>query len=165
MPNMEDIQRLAQELTQILTEKNMMLSTAESCTAGLLGAQMTQKSGASGVYECGFITYSNKSKAALLGVKPSLIEARGAVSLEVAEAMASGALNNSNADISVSITGIAGPEGGSAQKPVGTVFFGIASKEQPVKGYHNVFEGTRDDVRTLAVQAALQYLISALEAQ
>ena len=104
--------------------RKLKIVTAESCTGGLLGACLTAIAGSSDVYERGFITYSNEAKTELLGVRPDLIAAHGAVSIEVAAAMAQGALLHAHADLAVSITGIAGPGGGSLQKPVGTVCSG-----------------------------------------
>lgn len=121
---------LAHELAEQLRTKNLKITLAESCTGGLLAAQLTDLSHASQWFDRGFVTYSNEAKTELIGVSPTLIENHGAVSEEVAQAMARGALANSRAQVSIAITGIAGPGGGSAHKPVGMVCFawGIAHK-------------------------------------
>lgn len=138
------------------------MTAAESCTGGLLAAAMTGRPGSSAVFERGFVTYSNEAKIELLGVGPKIIVKNGAVSLECAEAMAQGALQNSHADIAVSITGIAGPDGGSEEKPVGTVCFGVATKDG-VRSFSRLFAGDRHAVRESATQTALEELISTLE--
>ena len=107
--------------------RGLRIATAESCTGGLVAGALTAIAGSSDVFDRGFVTYSNEAKAEMLGVDPRLIETHGAVSPETAEAMAKGALAHARADIVVAVTGIAGPGGGSAQKPVGLVYFGTAS--------------------------------------
>jgi len=119
-------QSLAQPLAQALLQHGWMLSTAESCTGGLIAARCTDLAGSSDWFERGFVTYSNDAKHELLGVDPSLLRQHGAVSEPVAQAMALGALRHSQAQVSVAVTGIAGPSGGSADKPVGTVWFAWA---------------------------------------
>jgi len=109
--------------------KDLMVATAESCTGGLVAAALTDIAGSSDVVDRGFVTYSNAAKMAMLGVLPDTLEANGAVSRQTAEAMAQGAIENSNADLSVAVTGIAGPGGGSADKPVGLVHFAAASND------------------------------------
>ena len=108
-----------------------MVAVAESCTGGLVGSALTEIAGSSRVFERGFITYSNEAKHEMLGVAPDLIDTFGAVSIAVAWAMANGALKRSKADIAVAITGVAGPEGGSDNKPVGTVVFAVARRDEP----------------------------------
>src|SRR5215475_8586330 len=108
-----------------------MLATAESCTGGMVAAALTDIAGSSAVVERAFVTYTNRAKSQMLGVDPALIEAHGAVSRQVAEAMARGALAYSATDVAVSVTGIAGPDGGSAEKPVGLVWFGLAAGGTP----------------------------------
>lgn len=157
------MQDLVEHITQLLLENNMMLATAESCTGGLLAASITEKSGASEVFERGFVTYSNQAKSDLLGVDPDIIDRVGAVSAETAEAMANGALNNSQADLAVSITGIAGPDGGTEEKPVGLVFLGYALKDKAHGSIKCSFLGNRQDIRTQAATEALNFLISLLE--
>lgn len=159
------MQDLVDQLTSLLTAKNMMLVTAESCTGGLLSATITHKAGASNIFERGFITYSNDAKTELLGVPATLLEQHGAVSEEVAEAMAKGALENSNAGLAVSITGVAGPDGGSDEKPVGTVFFGYALKEGSSGALEHHFEGERKVVQVQAATTALKSLITILEGE
>ena len=114
------LETLCEALAQALVAHKLRMATAESCTGGLIAASCTQLSGSSVWFERGFVTYSNAAKSESLGVPSSLIEANGAVSEEVAKAMAMGALNHSHAHMSVAVTGIAGPTGGSAAKPVGT---------------------------------------------
>jgi nicotinamide-nucleotide amidase len=111
--------------------KNLKLAVAESCTGGLLAAALTEIPGSSDVLDRGFVTYSNAAKHAMLGVPASVLEARGAVSKETAEAMAAGALDRSGADVTAAVTGIAGPAGGTAQKPVGLVYFAAARRDGP----------------------------------
>ena len=107
------------------------VAVAESCTGGLVGSALTEIAGSSAVFERGFITYSNAAKQEMLGVSPDLIDTFGAVSVAVAWAMADGALKRSKADVAVAITGVAGPDGGSANKPVGTVVFAVARRDDP----------------------------------
>lgn len=115
-----------EEIITLLKNKNLKLAIAESCTGGLIASLITEISGASEVFECGFVTYSNYSKTNLLGVEEQLITQHGAVSDEVAIAMAKGAIQKTGADIAVSVTGIAGPNGGTQQKPVGLVYIAVA---------------------------------------
>lgn len=140
----------------------LKIATAESCTGGLVAAGLTAVAGSSDVFERGWITYSNEAKHQNLGVPAELIVAKGAVSAEVAEAMAKGALANSGADVAVAVTGIAGPGGGSAEKPVGLVFVGIVRKDGWVKVESCLFDGDRDKVRRQSVERALALLSSAL---
>lgn len=121
-----DQEARAAALLEAYATRSLMIATAESCTGGLVSALLTEIAGSSRVIERGFVTYSNDSKAAMLGVDPLLIVDHGAVSGEVARAMASGALKNSKAQVSVAITGVAGPGGGSAAKPVGLVYLACA---------------------------------------
>lgn len=136
----------------------VMIATAESCTGGLVAAALTAIAGSSAAVERGFVTYSNAAKSELLGVPPALIAAHGAVSETVAQAMAEGALARSNAGLSVSVTGLAGPAGGSADKPVGLVWFGCARAGQPTVTAHHVFPGDRTAIRRAAVAQALAML-------
>ncbi len=119
----------ATTLLALCTQRHLRLAVAESCTGGLVGALITECAGASAVLERGFITYSNDAKIELLGVAPALIQTNGAVSAACALAMAQGALQNSKADLAIAITGIAGPEGGSPEKPVGTVHIALAARK------------------------------------
>ena len=154
---------LVTELTDLLLAKKMMLVTAESCTGGLLAATITHKSGASKVFESGFITYSNESKIELLNVPVEIIEEHGAVSAETAKAMAEGALKKTKAHLSVSITGIAGPEGGTETKPVGLVYFGYALKGGSVGSMREQFSGSRTEIQTMAATTAMHHLIKVLK--
>lgn len=153
---------LVEELTLLLRDQNKMMTSAESCTGGLIAAAMTDRAGSSSVYERGFITYSNESKVELLGVKPATLETFGAVSDAVAREMAAGALSNSRADIAVSVTGIAGPGGGSPEKPVGLVFIGIAHRDGLLNVSPHIFDGGRLSIRQQTVETALRLLIDSL---
>ena len=123
----------AKTLLAALRSRAMKLATAESCTGGLIAAALTHVPGSSDVVDRGFVTYSNEAKTEMLGVPPALIAAHGAVSQPVAAAMAEGAVARSNADIAVSVTGVAGPGGGSPDKPVGLVWFGCARRGEPAQ--------------------------------
>ena len=153
---------LVEELSLLLTQKNMRLVTAESCTGGMIAAAMTDRSGSSSVFDRGFITYSNQSKSDLLGVNYQTIEMFGSVSESTAKEMAEGALNNSQAEIAVSVTGIAGPTGGTDEKPVGLVYIGIAIHNKPAHVVKNLFEGDRTTIRQATVEKALELLIEKL---
>jgi nicotinamide-nucleotide amidase len=156
----KEIEVLAEELGAILKRKHLKLATAESCTGGGLGFALTAIAGSSDWFERGFITYSNDAKIELLGVKPQTLDTFGAVSAETAREMAAGALAHSRADISVSITGIAGPDGGTADKPVGTVWMAFAGKNLSTDTEVNIFPGDRRAVREATIQRALQHLIT-----
>ena len=134
-----------------------MIATAESCTGGLIAATLTDIPGASAVLDRGFVTYSNAAKSESLGVPPGLIEQHGAVSAPVAIAMAEGALRQSSADLAVSVTGIAGPGGATAGKPVGLVHFAVAQSGRPtVEDTHRFGDVGRAEVRRLSVIAAFR---------
>ena len=150
---------LVVQLADLLLQKRWYLATAESCTGGLIAAACTDLAGSSAWFERGFVTYSNAAKIELLQVDAGLISRHGAVSEEVARAMAQGALNRSRAQITVSVTGVAGPTGGTAAKPVGTVWFGFATSTGVVTETQ-LFSGDRAAVRQATVQYALQRLIS-----
>lgn len=137
----------------------LRLCTAESCTGGGMAQAVTGIPGSSAWFECGWVTYSNDSKTRLLGVAPELIERRGAVSEAVAAAMARGALEHSAADLSIAVTGIAGPGGGTPAKPVGLVWFAWAQREGPCRTGHQVFSGDRTQVRQAAVLWGLEGLL------
>lgn len=140
-------------------EQGIRIATVESCTGGLLGGLLTEAPGASDVVDCGFIVYSNQAKEHLLGVDPTILSTYGAVSQETALALADGALTKSpDAHLAVSITGIAGPGGGSAEKPVGLVHFGLARNRMQTKATHQVFPGNRQDVRQASLRQALSLL-------
>jgi len=144
----------AEEILQKLREKKLKITTAESCTGGLLAALFTSISGASEVFERGFITYSNQAKIDMLGVKKESLKNFGAVSEEVAKEMAQGALKNSKVDIAIAITGIAGPKSDDTKKPVGLVYIALATKEKTAVQKFN-FSGNRDKVRKASIKAAL----------
>lgn len=159
---MSDLIDLATRVGRALQEKGLLLATAESCTGGGVGQAITEIAGSSEWFDCGFITYSNASKTELLDVPAALIAQFGAVSEEVAGAMAEGARANSNAHVSISTTGIAGPDGAVPGKPVGTVCFGWAL-EHDTYTKRLVFSGDRQAVRQQAVEHALKGLLSFLE--
>ncbi len=157
------MQDLVEQLTNLLLEKKMMLTTVESCTGGLLAAEITHRAGASKVFERGFVTYSNEAKVEMLGVPEETLRINGAVSVQTADAMARGALKNAHAGLSVSITGVAGPEGGTQEKPVGLVYIGYALEGGMAGSAEHRFSGTREEIRRQALAAALEHLISALQ--
>ena len=148
----------AEDLLEAYRRADLKIATAESCTGGLIAGCLTEIPGASDVVERGFLTYSNEAKHDLLGVPMALIRAQGAVSAEVAEAMAAGALERSAADAVVSATGIAGPGGATADKPVGLVYLGAARRGLAPVHQRHVFAGDRGAVRLAAVEAALDLL-------
>ena len=139
-----------------------MLATAESCTGGMMAAACTDLSGSSQWFERGFVTYSNAAKTEMLGVDPALIAQYGAVSEQVAGAMAAGALTHSLAQVAVAVTGIAGPSGATPDKAVGTVCFGFASGSQPITTEVCHFAGNRAQVRQAAVHHGLSRLLEIL---
>lgn len=143
-----------------LRQRGWRLATAESCTGGLVAAAITDLAGASHVFDCGFVTYSNAAKAELLGVRPDTLNAHGAVSEAVAAEMAQGALERSDAQIAVSVTGIAGP-GGSDHKPEGRVCFGLAHRGQIVTETQDFGPLGRAEVRAAAVTHALAMVLAA----
>lgn len=153
---MEATDTLTQQLTSLLQARHWQLVTAESCTGGLVAAHLTDLPGSSNWFERGFVTYSNAAKIELLGVDAPLIAEQGAVSEQVALAMAEGALHNSQGHIALAVTGIAGPGGGSIQKPVGTVWFAWAAQGMPSKTLHKQYSGPRHAVRAQACIDALQ---------
>lgn len=147
----------AETIIALATEVNATIAVAESCTGGMVAAALTDIPGASAVFECGFVTYSNASKQNLLSVPEHLITRHGAVSEPVARAMAEGARAQAKTTLALSITGIAGPTGGSDEKPVGTVFIALASKDHSLCSHHQ-FEGTRSDIRLKSAEKALDLL-------
>lgn len=154
---------LATELLERYRRAGLKLATAESCTGGLVAATLTAIPGSSDVVERGFATYSNEAKEKMLGVPRITLLSYGAVSEPVARAMAEGALAESLADIAVSITGVAGPGGGSAEKPVGLVHFGCARRGRSTVTARHVFAGDRDEVRARAVETAMVMLGDAVD--
>ncbi len=150
---------LAAELVAVCRARGLTVATAESCTGGLVAGAITAIPGSSAMLECGFVTYSNAAKTRMLGVPAGLINAVGAVSEAVARQMARGAKRRAGVDLAVSITGIAGPDGGSRFKPVGTVWFGLAGPGDEIAAYTRVFPGNRDAIREASVIFALQLLM------
>jgi len=154
--------KIEERLVKVLAARSISWCTAESCTGGLIAARITGVPGASGCFEGGFVTYSNRAKTLLLGVPPEIIEKHGAVSSETARAMAQGAREKLNVGIAVAVTGIAGPAGGSAAKPVGTVFISLAAKgTTSVREFH--FEGTRRQIRRRSADEAFILVLDHLE--
>jgi nicotinamide-nucleotide amidase len=156
--------QLAARLVSLCAARGLTVVTAESCTGGLVAGAITAIPGASEVLDRGFVTYSNAAKTELLGVPAGLIEAVGAVSEAVAQRMAAGARIRANADFAVSVTGIAGPGGGSLAKPVGTVWFGLAGRQGELLARHKLFTGNRDEIRAASVIYALELLMSGVKA-
>jgi len=152
---------LISQLFEKLGNRGWKLSTAESCTGGMIAARVTDAAGASEFFDRGFITYSNESKIDQLGVPAYLIDDHGAVSSEVASAMARGVLEKSEAEIALSVTGIAGPGGGTTAKPVGLVYIGVATWEHTETYTHN-FSGDRAAIRMQATTTAIKHAIETL---
>ena len=159
----DDILREATQLLERCRRAKLKLATAESCTGGLIAASLTEIAGSSDVVERGFVTYSNEAKTELVGVDPALIRAHGAVSAEVAKAMALGAVERSRADIAVAVTGIAGPGGATPTKPVGLVHLAAARKGGPILEVRAVFPGDRQAVRHQSVLAAFALVAELIE--
>lgn len=158
-----EIKLAAGALLKSFKECGLTIATAESCTGGLLSAALTSVGGSSAVVERGFVTYTNTAKIQSLGVQHSLLNALGAVSAEVAAAMAEGALANSDADVAISITGIAGPGGATPDKPVGLVYFGLAREHMRTQTWERRFGDLgRDGIREASVATALDLLAKAL---
>ena len=148
----------AAELLEACRRAHVRLATAESCTGGLIVGTLTAIAGSSDVVDRGFVTYSNQAKTEMLGVPPELIAEVGAVSEEVARRMAEGALARSQAGITVAVTGVAGPGGDSAAKPVGLVWFGLAQRGRGVASEKRIFPGDRTAIRAAAVDHALHMI-------
>ncbi len=153
---------LCAALADVLLQRNWKLATAESCTGGMIAAACTDLGGSSAWFERGMVTYSNEAKIEMLGVAAGLIERFGAVSEEVVRAMAQGAITRSRAQVALAVTGVAGPTGGSRNKPVGTVWFGWAVNGQ-LHSEARHFGGNRHAVRSATVQHALQRLSTLLQ--
>jgi nicotinamide-nucleotide amidase len=158
VPDDQQLEQLAQRLGQRLAEGRERLATAESCTGGWIAKALTDIAGSSHWFDCGMVAYSYEAKQALLGVRPETLEALGAVSREAVIEMVSGALVNSGASVAVAVTGIAGPGGGSEDKPVGTVWIGWKRRGGYTRAELFHFQGDRDAVRRQTVVAALQGL-------
>lgn len=152
----------AVEIAGLLAARGERLALAESCTGGLIAKRCTDLAGSSAWFERGLVTYSNQAKQELLGVPEAVIHAHGAVSQACVQAMAEGVLRHSPADWAVAVTGIAGPGGGSRDKPVGTVWIGWARRGTPAQTRHCVFEGDRDAVRQQTADTALAGLLDRL---
>ena len=161
--NDETLYSLADELGQLLVAAKLVVTTVESCTGGWIAKCLTDVPGSSAWFERGFVTYSNEAKSALIGVPETVLDKHGAVSASVVFAMAEGALRNASADIAVAVSGVAGPDGGTGEKPVGTVWLAWAQRESDqihcVAGLKH-FGGDREAVRRQTVAAALEGLIA-----
>jgi len=156
----DDIKLLASNLLEAARQRQLLIATAESCTGGLVAAALTSVAGSSDVVDRGFVTYTNEAKHQMLDVSVNALEKYGAVSDAVAKEMAYGALVNSMADISVSITGIAGPDGGSEEKPVGTVWFGLCQMGEAPQAFKQQFGDIgRSEVRRKSVVYALSLML------
>lgn len=152
------LEALAHQAGRLLKDRQRLLATAESCTGGGLSYWLTSIDGSSDWFERGFVTYSNAAKRDMLGVNTATLEIYGAVSEETAREMAEGALKHGRANVSIAITGIAGPSGGSTDKPVGLVWIAIAQPSLSTHVYKNIFTGDRQAIRTSAMQFALEKL-------
>lgn len=157
------IKELSEKTVSLCLRKNVTFGTAESCTGGLIAAAVTDIPGASAAFFGGIVSYDNSIKEQCLGVQRETLEAYGAVSEQTAREMARGAISALGTTFSVSVTGIAGPGGGSPQKPVGLVYIAAASKDADFACQKNMFEGDRTRIRLQTVAAALEMLISAVE--
>ncbi len=154
---------LMSDLFTKLKAKGWMMTTAESCTGGLISAAITGVPGSSSVFDRGFVTYSNESKMEMLGVAEDTLKSHGAVSEQTASEMVTGALRKSRAHLAVAVTGIAGPDGGTPDKPVGLVYIGYGLRGQDVKVAKHNFSGARESVREQTAATALNYALSLLD--
>lgn len=160
---MNDWSDLADAFLTACARRKILVATAESCTGGMIISLLTDIPGSSSMVDCGFVTYSNEAKVGMLGVSPVTLERHGAVSSQTAHEMAAGALAASRAGITLAVTGIAGPDGGSPEKPVGLVWFGMALSGKPVVTEKKVFDNQgRDFVRRETVKHALKMGLDAL---
>jgi nicotinamide-nucleotide amidase len=159
---MDSLSDVAEQVAVLLKTRQWQLVTAESCTGGLIAGQITEIPGSSAWFERGFVTYSNRSKQEMLGVTEDLIIQQGAVSEAVAEAMANGALSHSQGHIALAVTGIAGPGGGTLEKPVGTICFAWAAKNFTTQSTRKLYKGNRHTIRAQACQDALRGIFSFL---
>lgn len=158
----QDIAHLAQQIVATASARGLMLATAESCTGGLVSAAITAIPGSSAVLDRGFVTYSNEAKVEMLGVSLESLSVHGAVSQAVAVAMAEGAVTNSRATVSVSVTGVAGPGGGSVDKPVGLVHFAASGAKGVIHRVERFGDLGRDGIRQASVRVALEMLADRL---
>ena len=156
------LEALGARVGSALRARQRVLAVAESCTGGWIAKVITDVPGSSGWFDRGFITYSNTAKLELLGVPETILLAQGAVSAETVAAMATGTLAQARADVAVAVSGVAGPDGGSADKPVGTVYLAWLQRDQAVRVERRQFAGDRDTVRRQTVIAALQGLLDVL---
>lgn len=162
---MSDIVEQTRRLLDICKAHGVLVATAESCTGGMIVSLMTDLPGSSSMVDRGFVTYSNEAKMEMLGVRQETLDAHGAVSEQTAREMAEGALERSNAGLTLSVTGIAGPDGGSAEKPVGLVWFGLAMPGRKAVTEHRIFEDRgRDYIRRETARHAIMMALDALEA-
>ena len=157
------MEKLVTELAELLLNRGLTISTAESCTGGMVAAELTAIPGSSKWFDSGFVTYSNQAKQTMLGVSLAALQSKGAVSAEVVAEMAAGAVQRSEAQIAVSISGLAGPGGGSVEKPVGTVWMGWALPEGKIETEKFSFSGDRASVREQATRQVLSSLIDRLK--
>jgi nicotinamide-nucleotide amidase len=161
---MNEVEKLARAVLSACENRQIMLATAESCTGGLIAARLTDIAGSSTVFDRGFVSYSNQAKTDMLGVSRETLDAHGAVSRQTALAMAAGALARSRADLALSVTGIAGPGGGTAEKPNGTVWFGLARQgHNPLAERWTLEDRGRDFIRHESVKVALRMVLRALQ--
>ena len=160
----QQLYALAERVGFALKAKGLMMASAESCTGGWIAQAVTAVPGSSEWFDRGFVTYTYISKREMLGVKPETLAAHGAVSLETVHEMTAGALARSHAQVAVSVSGTAGPTGGTAQKPVGTVCFGWGAKEGVVQTATKCFDGDRESVRRQAVAFALEQVLAVVAA-
>jgi len=166
---MNEITSLSKRLGEVLLEKGMSVTTAESCTGGGIAAAITEVAGSSGYFNCAFVTYSNEMKSQLVGVNSAILEEHGAVSKLVVEQMALGAAKKAKANVSIAVSGIAGPRGGTEQKPVGTVWIAIAQvntvdeDKTTVWSKQYLFSGDRKSIREQTVKASLHKALALLE--
>ena len=166
MADYESLQKLSEAVVSVLTKAGKAVSTAESCTGGWVAKSITDIAGSSAVFQYGIVSYSNGAKESILGVKNQTLEEHGAVSKLVVEEMAKGALRLSGADIAVAVSGVAGPDGGTDEKPVGTVWFAWAVRDggkERVDTHCASFAGDRDLIRELTVAHALQGVLERIE--
>lgn len=156
----DEILKQAEQVVELYRLKNRKLSLAESCTGGLVAAAITSIPGVSNIFERGFVTYANEAKMEMLGVPQDILREHGAVSEECAKAMAEGAKRVARADVGLSITGIAGPDGGTKEKPVGLVYIALATQKK-TEAKHFLFEGDRTEIRRQSAVKALSWLYAA----
>ncbi len=158
------MEMLLEDIAQLAQRRSAVIATAESCTGGWVAQELTSIAGSSVWFDRGFVTYSNAAKEEMLGISAEIIKNHGAVSEQVVKAMAEGVLAKSSASISVSISGVAGPGGGSVEKPVGTVWFAWGEAGQETEVRKCCFDGDRESVRKQAVRVALQGILKKLSA-